>query len=60
MICFYWFFNHGLEFQNFISNSCHDMAMLSANTSNIAIITFKMLIIVLLFITLANLKQLIN
>ena len=41
MICFYWFFNHGLEFQNFISNSCHDMTMLSANISNIAIITFK-------------------
>ena len=41
MICHYWFFNHGFEFQDSICNGCHDLAMLSANISNIAIITVK-------------------
>ena len=41
MIYHYWFFNHGFEFQNSVCNVCHDLAMLSANISDIAIITIK-------------------
>ena len=55
----YFFFNHGFIFQNYVCNGCHEFTMLSVNISNIAIITVKMLIIVVLFITLANQKQLI-
>ena len=59
MISHYWFFNHGIKFQDYVCNGCHDLTMLSVNTSDIAVILLKMLIIVALFITLANLKQLI-
>ena len=59
MICHYWFFNHGIKFQDYVCNGCHDLTMLSVNMSDIAVILLKMLIIVALFITLANLKQLI-
>ena len=41
MICHYWFFNHGLKFEDCVCNGCHDLTMLSFNKSNIAIITFK-------------------
>ena len=41
MICYYWFFNHGFKFQNSICNGCHDLAMLSVNISDIAIVTVK-------------------
>ena len=27
MTCHYWFFNHGLEFQDCICNGCHDMTI---------------------------------
>ena len=59
IICHYWFFNHRFESQDSVCNGCHDLTMLSVNISNIAIITIKMLIIVVLSITLPNLKQLI-
>ena len=60
MICHYFFFNHGFKFQDYVCNGCHDLTMLSVNISGIAIITVKIfLIIVVLFITLANLMQLI-
>ena len=59
MICHYWFFNHGIKFQDYVCNGCHDLTMLSVNMSDIAVILLTMLIIVALFITLANLKQLI-
>ena len=60
MICHYCFLNHGFKFQDSrLHNGCHDLTMLSVNISNIAIITIKMLIIVVLSITLPNLKQLI-
>ena len=59
MICHYWFFNHGIKFQDYVCNGCHDLTMLSVNMSDIAVILLKVLIIVALFITLANLKQLI-
>ena len=41
MICDYFFFNHGLEFQYSVCNSCHDLSMLCLNISDIAIITVK-------------------
>ena len=60
MICHNFFFNLGFKFQDYVCNGCHDLTMLSVNTSDIAIITIiKILIIVVLFITLANLKQLV-
>ena len=51
MICLYLFFNNRLKFQNYVCNSCHDLTML--------IIISDIAIIIVLFITLANLKQLI-
>ena len=41
MICHYWIFNHGFNFQDHVRNGCHDLTMLSVNISNIAIITVK-------------------
>ena len=41
MICHYWFFNHGFKFQDSVCNSFHDLTVLSANISDIAIITVK-------------------
>ena len=41
MICHYWFFNHGFNFQDYVGNGCHDLTMLSVNISDIAIITVK-------------------
>ena len=41
MICHYWFFNHGFEFQDSVCNDCHDLTMLSVNIRDIAIITIK-------------------
>ena len=41
MICHYWFFNHGLKFQDYVYNGCYDLTMLSVNVSDIAIITVK-------------------
>ena len=41
MICHYWFFNHGVKFQDSVCNGCHDLTMLSVNISDIAIITVK-------------------
>ena len=41
MICHYWFFNHGLKFQDSVCNGCHDLTMISDNISNISVITIK-------------------
>ena len=41
MIWHYWFLNHGFNFQDFVCNGCHYLAMLSVNISDIAIITIK-------------------
>ena len=41
IICHYWFFNYGFEFQNYVYNGCHDLTMLSVNISDITIITVK-------------------
>ena len=60
MICHYLFFNHRFKFQDHVCNVCHDLTMLCLNISNIGVITVKkLLIIVVLCITLTNLKQFI-
>ena len=61
VICHYFFSNHEFKFQDSVCNGCHDLTMLRLNISDIAIITVKNVDqkIVVLFITLANLKQLI-
>ena len=61
VICHYFFSNHGFKFQDSVCNGCHDLTMLRLNISDIAIITVKNVDqkIVVLFMTLANLKQLI-
>ena len=41
MICHYWFFNHGFEFQEYVRNDWHELTKLSVNISDIAIITVK-------------------
>ena len=41
MICHYWFFNHGFNLQDTVCKDCYDLAMLSVNISDIAIITIK-------------------
>ena len=59
MICHYWFFNYGFKFQDSVCNGCLDLTMLSVNVNDIAIIKVKMLITILLFIILKNLKHVI-
>ena len=39
MICHYWLFNHGFEFQDSVCNSCHDLTILCLNIIDITIIT---------------------
>ena len=41
MICHYWFFNYGFQFQDSVCNGCHGLTMQSLNISDIAIITVK-------------------
>ena len=41
MICHYWFFNHGFEFQDSLCNDCHDLTILCLNISDVAVITIK-------------------
>ena len=41
MVCRYWLFNHGFEFQDSVCNVCHDLTMLSVNICDIAIINVK-------------------
>ena len=41
MICHYWFFNHGFEFQDSVCNGCYDLTMLSVNITDIAIMAVK-------------------
>ena len=38
LTCHYCFFNHGFKFQDYVSNGCHDLTLLSVNISDIAII----------------------
>ena len=55
MSCYYWSFKYGFKFQDYACKGWLDLTMLCLNISNIII---KILMCVLL-ITLANLKQLI-
>ena len=41
MICHYFVFNHGFEFQFFVCNGCHDVSILWLDVSGITIITVK-------------------
>ena len=41
MICHYWLFNCGFEFQDSVCNGCHDLTMVNFNISDIAITTVK-------------------
>ena len=41
MICRCSFFNRGFEFQNYVCNCCHDLALLSVSINDIVIITVK-------------------
>ena len=41
IICHYWFFDHGFEFQDYICNGCHNLTLLCLNISGIAIILVK-------------------
>ena len=37
----FFFFNHRFKFQDSVCNDCHDLAILSVNISDIAVITIK-------------------
>ena len=39
MISHYWFFKHGIKFQDYVCNGCHNLTILSVKLSHIAIIT---------------------
>ena len=41
MIWYYWFFNHGFKFQDYVCNGCHDLTMLYLNIRDIFIMTGK-------------------
>ena len=41
MICHYWFFNNGFQFQDPVCNGCHDLTMFSVNISDIATVAVK-------------------
>ena len=41
MVCHYWFFYHGLKFQDSVCNGFHDLIILCLNISDILIITVK-------------------
>ena len=59
-ICHYWFFNYGFKFQDHVCNGCHDLAILCHNKVILLLSLLKISkIIVVLCITLANLKHLI-
>ena len=59
IVCQYWFFNHGLNFQNSVCKCCHELMMLCLNIAILLLSLLKVFIIVVIFMTLANLKQLI-
>ena len=44
MICHYWFFNHGFNFQDHVCNGCHDLTMLSINISDIKNVDYRCII----------------
>ena len=52
-----WFFNHGFKFQDSVSNGCRDLLMLCDNIIIFLLSLLKELVMVVLFMTLANMKQ---
>ena len=38
MICHYWLFNRGFEFQDYVCKGSHDLTMLYLNISDISIV----------------------
>ena len=58
VLCVTCFFNHGFKFQDSVCNGCY-LTMLCLNLRDIAIILSEILIIIVLFIALANLMQFI-
>ena len=54
MICHYWFFNNA---SNFVCNGCHYLTVLCLNLTILLLTLLKRLIIIVLIMTLANLKQ---
>ena len=56
-ICHYWYFlNTGFKFQTCACNRCHHLLMMSLNFNNIAVLSTKMQIIVVLLLELAKVK----
>ena len=45
IVCYYWIFNHRVEFQDSVCNGCHDLTWLCLNLSGTATITVKKLIL---------------
>ena len=41
MICHFWCFNYGFEFQDSACNGCHDLTISGINISNVTIITVR-------------------
>ena len=41
MICHYWLFNPGFQFQDSVYNGCHDLTMLTVNISDTTVIIVK-------------------
>ena len=41
LVCHYWLFNHGFNFQDSVCNGCHDSLMQCIHVIDIAIITKK-------------------
>ena len=41
IVCYYFFFNHEIEFQDSVCNGCHDLMVLCLNISDIAIMAAK-------------------
>ena len=60
IICHYWSFNRGFNFQDFACNGYHDLKMSSVIISNITIITVKNVDYHCTFISSANLLGLLE
>ena len=58
MVCDYWFFDHGFKFKDSVCNGCHNLIYI-LNISDILLSLLKVLVIVVLFMALTNLKQFI-
>ena len=57
MISRYWFFNHGLKFQNSVCDGCHELTMMCLTISHAVIATVKGVDYYCIIYKLANLRQ---